>query len=114
MFLQLGAVAFDYCGYRSPDEQAKHRSFWQPYGWGVYPEGESFRKYWYMWLLPEFKRGVPVWIPFLAFAVPTAFLWYRDRRPSKGHCQQCGYDLTGNVSGKCPECGSTVTDDGRG
>lgn len=21
------------------------------------------------------------------------------------HCQRCGYDLTGNVSGKCPECG---------
>ncbi len=22
-----------------------------------------------------------------------------------GHCGQCGYDLTGNVSGVCPECG---------
>lgn len=21
------------------------------------------------------------------------------------HCQQCGYDLTGNTSGVCPECG---------
>lgn len=23
-----------------------------------------------------------------------------------GHCAGCGYDLTGNVSGLCPECGA--------
>lgn len=23
-----------------------------------------------------------------------------------GHCRRCGYDLTGNVSGVCPECGT--------
>lgn len=23
-------------------------------------------------------------------------------------CQNCGYDLTGNVSGRCPECGEPV------
>jgi len=28
--------------------------------------------------------------------------------PSPGHWQTCGYNLTGNVSGRCPECG-TVT-----
>jgi hypothetical protein len=28
----------------------------------------------------------------------------RLRRP--GHCPRCGYDLTGNVSGMCPECGT--------
>ena len=32
---------------------------------------------------------------------------YRRRFPA-GHCQRCGYDLTGNVSGVCPECGSEV------
>lgn len=26
-------------------------------------------------------------------------------RYSPGLCQQCGYDLTGNVTGRCPECG---------
>jgi hypothetical protein len=27
-----------------------------------------------------------------------------------GHCQTCGYNLTGNVSGACPECGTAVGD----
>ena len=35
-----------------------------------------------------------------------------DYRPfGPGHCQKCGYNLTGNVSGVCPECGEAV---GRG
>ena len=25
-----------------------------------------------------------------------------------GHCQKCGYNLTGNVSGRCPECGEAT------
>ena len=26
----------------------------------------------------------------------------------RGRCSQCLYDLTGNVSGVCPECGTTT------
>jgi hypothetical protein len=52
---------------------------------------------------------VPIWIPLLVVALPTAFVWWRDRRRiPPGHCQICGYNLTGNVSGRCPECGSAV------
>ena len=40
--------------------------------------------------------------------LPTAYLWWRDRRPPPGHCQKCGYNLTDNVSGVCPECGTEV------
>ena len=34
----------------------------------------------------------------------------RERRPfyPPGHCQKCGYNLTGNVSGVCPECGTAT------
>ena len=34
--------------------------------------------------------------------------WRRWRRKKKGLCWNCGYDLTGNVSGVCPECGTKV------
>ena len=51
---------------------------------------------------------LPLWLPFVVIAVPTAFLWYRDRRWRfpLGHCIKCGYNLTGNTTGICPECGS--------
>ena len=32
-------------------------------------------------------------------------------RRSRGLCGRCGYDLTGNVSGVCPECGTAVSSD---
>ena len=31
------------------------------------------------------------------------------RRPiPPDHCQACGYNLTGNISGVCPECGARI------
>lgn len=49
------------------------------------------------------------WLPSL-LAVITGFFairaMIRHRRGlRKGSCRDCGYDLTGNVSGRCPECG---------
>ncbi len=49
---------------------------------------------------------VPLWIPFLAVALPTAIWSGLGCRPKAGHCKSCGYNLTGNVSGVCPECGT--------
>jgi hypothetical protein len=49
---------------------------------------------------------LPLWLPLVIIAIPTAILWHRDRRRyPPGHCRQCGYNLTGNESGKCPEMG---------
>ncbi len=52
----------------------------------------------------------PFWLPFLLPALPTSWLFWSDhrRRTRVGHCAMCGYDLTGNTSGKCPECGATT------
>jgi hypothetical protein len=53
-------------------------------------------------------RTIPLWIPGALAAIPTALLWRLDRRrPAPGACR-CGYDLTGNTSGRCPECGRSL------
>ena len=49
---------------------------------------------------------VPAWMPVLVFvAHPIRMAWWFYRRRLKGHCM-CGYDLRGNTSGVCPECGT--------
>ena len=60
----------------------------------------------YSYLVGAKEVFVPCWIPFVIVALPTALLFWRDhtRRIPPGHCR-CGYDLTGNTSGRCPECG---------
>lgn len=77
---------------------------------------ESFDLWWaYHRFLPKWNtlggRGfilnVPLWIPLLIVATPTFIAWRRDRKLPPGHCA-CGFNLTGNVSGRCPECGAKV------
>ncbi len=59
---------------------------------------------------------VPLWLPAL---VCMAILWAgplrqairrrrRQQRRLRGRCESCNYDLTGNVTGLCPECGATT------
>lgn len=51
----------------------------------------------------------PLWFPLAVLGIPTIWLWYADHRwRPPGHCRRCGYDLTGNVSGVCPECGAST------
>ncbi len=35
----------------------------------------------------------------------------REAEITPGTCTECGYNLTGNVSGVCPECGAEVPED---
>jgi hypothetical protein len=61
---------------------------------------------------PAWLVRVPLWFPAaLAGVLPAARAWRRVRRRRRrgpGHCARCGYNLTGNVSGVCPECGRTL------
>ena len=51
--------------------------------------------------------GASLWFLLLLIALPTAWLWHRDRRRIRpGCCRRCGYNLTGNTSGVCSECGA--------
>ncbi|MEK6674191.1 MAG: hypothetical protein AABZ47_00885 [Planctomycetota bacterium] len=52
---------------------------------------------------------LPGWVVtalFLLYPAAGAIQNYRKRRQLRlGACSCCGYDLTGNESGRCPECG---------
>ncbi len=56
---------------------------------------------------------LPPWLLFVLFVVaPTALLLRgpvrRWRRRKRNLCVLCGYNLTGNTSGVCPECGKRI------
>lgn len=51
------------------------------------------------------------WLSALLFIYPGIVLvrTLRVRRNRiEGHCRKCGYNLTGNVSGRCSECGAAI------
>lgn len=55
---------------------------------------------------------VPMWLVVLVWSVvPTVWMFkLRQRRIQRLRtlCRQCAYNLTGNTSGVCPECGTPV------
>jgi hypothetical protein len=56
----------------------------------------------------QWRLTWPAWATvLLTAAMPAVRMWRRLRRGrfGPGHCRGCGYDLRGNESGVCPECG---------
>ena len=54
---------------------------------------------------------IPIWLPIAVLWVsPLVYAVRRAcrRSSSKGRCEACRYDLTGNISGVCPECGTKI------
>ena len=57
---------------------------------------------------------IPLWMPLILVAGPTAWLFYIDRPAKPWQCAKCRYDLRGLEGGGdaggdkivCPECGS--------
>lgn len=54
----------------------------------------------------DFYMFIPFWCPLVVLLVPTLILFRRVRAKPPGCCRSCGYDLTGNTTGTCPECGA--------
>ncbi len=57
--------------------------------------------------------GFPAWVPCAIFGAYPLFTLgmiplRRWRRRRRGLCLKCSYDLTGNESGVCPECGKPI------
>jgi len=55
----------------------------------------------------QFAR-FPTWVPALVLMTLAVYQWQSARFVRMGICDRCGYDLTGNTSGKCSECGEPV------
>ncbi len=67
------------------------------------------------WLVAGYKStpsyvclDLPGWVPIVGLAACAATLWRADHRPAEGSCRTCGYNLTGNTTGVCPECGKPI------
>ncbi len=63
----------------------------------------------------EAKVYAPIWAVAMLFAAyPMIVLVFgarrrrRERRRRDDECLECGYKLTGNESGVCPECGTEI------
>jgi hypothetical protein len=94
-------------GFTSAESVGMRSPFDTPEGWERWNFGYAslaFPANHQWWVL------VPSWLPLLAtMLAPAAWVGKRLRgRRAAGHCQQCGYDLTANASGRCPECGAAA------
>ena len=87
--------------YRAP--QLDH-----PFGYGLtWPKVGSQR-------FPDTSRLhqvlIPIWLILVPVVIAAIYLWRSDRRTAPGHCPHCNYNLTGNTTGTCPECGHALAD----
>lgn len=83
-------------------------------GWVFYDPFESNTLGW----VPSYafsraqSYSLELWKPLVVLAVLTATVWLANRfRYPLSHCQRCGYNLKGNSSGACPECGTPIRND---
>lgn len=72
--------------------------------------GRLYKSTWlYSWYASKnfYLLVIALWPLVAALVAGNVFWYWRDwrRRVRPGHCAKCGYNLTGNISGRCPECG---------
>jgi hypothetical protein len=110
--LRCGSVEFGLDGDNSPwimENEFGVRSNWCD-GFGLpyfYNDGPPFGSYGYG-RHDEYFGRIPLWLPVAVVGVVTLWLYRRTRGFPGGRCHRCGYDLTANVSGVCPECGTML------
>ena len=53
----------------------------------------------------RYSAWIPMWPIVAGMSIPMLVTWVWPQKRIPGTCRTCGYDLTGNVSGQCSECG---------
>lgn len=83
-------------------------------GWLVLAKSEPKRGVFH-WTGPLFDVATILTILLLTLSIRGWSVWFasrpwskRSRRLARGHCPDCGYDLSGNATGICPECGNNT------
>ncbi len=88
-----------------------HRPYSLHYSYGRTYGHRRWARWFHVWTVP-IPYGtcttvyIPIWFVAALTGLPTAWLWYRDRRRAPGLCIKCGYDLRGADHKVCPECGA--------
>ncbi len=93
-----------------PGNRKQWDVFSDPIPTGIMPWYERAGMTW-----PQVQLGqpwvvvVPVWLLLLVAVPPCVLLWRLDGGETQvDGCSHCSYDLTGNESGTCPECGKPI------
>ncbi len=76
--------------------------------WELWNLWDVLGPFWDVFLGPGGGIFIPLYALFLAVALPTLLVWRLIPKFPRGHCRQCGYNLEGNTSGVCPECGECI------
>ena len=72
-----------------------------------FPSAVSTRRLWF------YSPVGTLWLFVVLFCIYPTIAFVRGpvrrwRRLRTGRCVRCGYNLAGNVSGRCPECGTEI------
>jgi hypothetical protein len=101
-----GFLCLDFGKYPAPAK------FWWASARGETPFWSMFRLPYvreFDWTIGSYYLEVPLWLVVSGASAAASVMWLFRRIVPSGHCNQCGYDLTGNVSGTCPECGLQIS-----
>ena len=61
--------------------------------------------------LPHFRLSMVVWVGLIVSELRYAYRQERISQLQPEYCANCEFDLRGNVSGICPECGLAIPND---
>ena len=111
LWLDRSGLQFSYYRYANAPLTAHFsvtENYWWSYSWGAHHDIDT--GLWFRQVGARVASSVLL-LASVLLAVAPAFAFLRGpvrriERHTRGLCHSCGYNLKGNVSGVCPECGT--------